>query len=103
MRITLTIVVACLLLYAVIFAAIPYLDAPDWEIAVVDRYQHPIPGVQIREEAEDYSCEAEDHEVTLTSDQNGKVHFPPIYIHRNPLHCLLDVASESMAFVHGSF
>jgi hypothetical protein len=103
MRESLVAIVTAVIVFAIVFAAIPHLNAPTWDITIVDGNGNPIGNVQVREEAQDYSCESEAHEVTLTSDSLGHVHFAPQYIHRNPFHCAVETVSELMAFVHGSF
>jgi hypothetical protein len=66
------------LVAAVIFVFIPYPshDSPEWHVQVVDGYQRRMAGVTVRESYQNFSSDAQVHEVDLITDYDGRVVFP---------------------------
>jgi len=103
MRTGIAVFVGALIVVCIVFAAIPHLAAPDWTVTVVDLAGRPVRGERVREVYRDYSCDANDHEITKSTDKSGRVHFEPQYEHRNLFECLMYTISASGAGVHASF
>jgi hypothetical protein len=95
-------VVACALL-AFCFLPLSYLASPRWDVWVVTPDKQPIPGIRVRLVYENYSAENQDHEITLTADENGHVLFPPQYAKASLSQLMRYTLAEAPAFVHASF
>jgi hypothetical protein len=80
-----------------------HLNAPTWDVWVVDQAGQPLSGVSVTEDYQDYSCESESHVETLITDVQGHVQFQPKQLSRNPVRCLKESASAAAAGVHASF
>ncbi len=60
----------------VLLIPIPYQVCPSWDVLVVDSFGHPISGITIRPNYQDYSVEKTSHEVDQIADLEGKAMFP---------------------------
>ena len=84
-------------------AAYPaYLNAPTWDVWVVDQAGHPLAGIKVSESYQDYSCESESHTEVLVTDEQGHVQFQAKYLKRDLKTCLHETASNLDAGVHAS-
>jgi hypothetical protein len=92
--------VATLMLCGPVHAA--HLNAPLWDVFVVDDAGVPIAGLTVTEDYQDYSCEADSHLESLVTDSKGHVQFPSRYERRNPIRCIKETASNLQAGVHAS-
>ena len=54
---------------------IPYLASPEWTVLVTDEAGHPLQGMLVRLDYENYSTESNSHEVDLTTDSNERTTF----------------------------
>ena len=79
------------------------LDAPSWDVYVVDESNHPVAKVLVRESYQNYSAELQGHEEDLYTDETGHVHFSPKWISVSFLMRLRAMASSANAGVHASF
>jgi len=79
-----------------------HLNAPLWDVWVVDGDGAPVAGVQVVETYRDYSCESESHSEMLVTDAAGHVRFAAKYLHRNPVRCLHNTTSNLSMGVHAS-
>lgn len=80
-----------------------YLASPRWEVWVVDSGGNPIPGISASLVYENYSVENQDHEITLTTDDNGYVSFQPQYKRAILLQRAFYTALSAAGGVHASF
>jgi len=78
------------------------LNAPLWDVYVVDSTGHPLAGITVRESYQDYSCEAESHMESLITDSKGHVQFQAHYEKRNPFRCAEETTSSLGTGVHAS-
>lgn len=100
----LLIYVACILLC--LFAAlIPVrsLQAPKWDVEVVDKSGNPVSGISVRESYQNYSAELTGHEETGITEVNGQVHFDAKVLRASLLKRFVAVIHSAMAGVHASF
>src|SRR5438270_7112580 len=79
-----------------------YLNAPTWDVWVVDQAGHPVAGIKVFETYQDYSCESESHTQVLVTDEQGQVQFQAKYLKRNLKSCLHETASNLDAGAHAS-
>ncbi len=80
-----------------------YLASPRWEVWVVKDDGQPIAQINVRLVYQNYSAEGESHEVTLRTNENGHVVFPPAYERACLLRRALYTMSSAGAGVHASF
>jgi len=80
-----------------------YLAAPRWSVAVVTDDGHPLANTNVRLVYQNYSAEGRSHELTLTTDENGRVLFPAQYERVCVLQRLYYTVSSAGAGVHASF
>jgi hypothetical protein len=95
-----------ILAFAIVFLFVyPFesLQAPDWEVSVVDASSNPISGAKVRESYQDYSAEFVGHEADLITDFAGKVVFPGRTLRANLLKRFAVVLSSATAGTHASF
>ena len=76
---------------------ITWLAVPQWEIVVVDGQGRPVEGMTVRETWQNYSVEAEGHEVDRQTDANGRASFPA---HKSEYSVLRQIAGTVSALVH---
>jgi hypothetical protein len=81
----------------------PYLNAPLWDVQVADFAGHPLSGITVMEDYEDYSCETDSHIVNLVTNADGRVQFQPAYLQRNLFGCAKQTIIAAGAGVHASF
>jgi hypothetical protein len=80
-----------------------YLASPRWEVWVLTDDGKPIPQISVRLVYQNYSAEGKSHEVTLRTDENGRVLFTPHYEKASIFQRVLYTMSAAMAGVHASF
>jgi len=81
----------------------PYLACPAWKVVVQDEAGHPLSGMLVRLDFENYSAEDTFHEVDLYTDTNGQVTFPPKRGFTSLLRRCWFTTLSAMAFAHASF
>jgi hypothetical protein len=54
----------------------PYLASPEWTVAVTDQDGHPLQGMLVRLDYENYSVENTSHELERYTDASGRAVFP---------------------------
>jgi hypothetical protein len=79
------------------------LQAPSWEVSVVDASNNPVSGARVRESYQDYSAEFKGNESDLVTDFTGKVTFPARTLRANVLKRIAVVFSSATAGFHASF
>ncbi|MBB5344409.1 hypothetical protein [Tunturibacter empetritectus] len=79
------------------------LQAPLWEVSVVDTSNNSISGAKVRESYRDYSAESKGSEADLITDLTGKVTFPARKIRASVLKRFVIVLSSATAGAHASF
>jgi hypothetical protein len=79
------------------------LQAPLWEVSVVDQANRPIGGVTVREGYQHYSAQFSGGETDLTTDNQGRVTFPAKTFRANLLKRFAVMASSAAGGVHASF
>jgi hypothetical protein len=79
------------------------IEAPEWEVKVVDESGNGISGVTVREAYKDYSAEAIGSERDLISNEQGIVIFPLKKVRNSGLKRLVARVSSLNAGVHASF
>jgi len=82
---------------------IPYLASPEWTVLVTDEAGHPLQGMLVRLEYENYSTESNSHEVDLTTDSNGRTTFSANMGFAPLLSRLFYTARSAAALAHASF
>jgi hypothetical protein len=95
-------VLAIVLFIASLFP-MTYLASPRWDVRVVTSDGNPIAGINVRLEYQNYSAEGQSHELTLKSDENGRVLFPAQYGSASLFQRLVSTVSSAGAGVHASF
>jgi hypothetical protein len=85
------------------FCPVKTMDAPDWNVCVVDEANQPVRGVLVRESYQNYSAEWQGHEEDQYTDEHGCVHFAPKAAWISPLKRLAVIATSALAGVHASF
>jgi hypothetical protein len=80
-----------------------YLAAPRWIVIVVTDDGQPLANTNVRLVYQNYSAEARSHELTLTTDENGRVLFLAHYEKVCVLQRLYHTVSSAGAGVHASF
>jgi hypothetical protein len=79
------------------------LQAPSWEVSVVDASNSPVSGARVRENYQDYSAEFKGGEADLITEFTGKVTFPARTLRANLLKRFAVVLSSGTAGAHASF
>jgi hypothetical protein len=64
------------------------LQAPKWDVEVVDKSGNPASGVSVREWYRNYFAELTGHEETGVTDVNGQVHFEAKTLRASPAQTL---------------
>jgi hypothetical protein len=82
---------------------IRYLASPRWDVWVATDEGKPRAGISVRLVYQNYSAEGQSHEVTLRTDENGRVLFPVQYGRASLLQRLVYTVSSAAAGVHASF
>ena len=97
-RLLFVVVLAVFLLY-------PFesLQAPLWEVSVVDQSNRPIGGVTVRESYQHYSAQFSGGETDLITDDQGRVIFPAKTLRANIFKRSAVIASSATGGVHASF
>jgi hypothetical protein len=81
----------------------PYMASPRWEVWVVTENNEPLPGINVRLVYKNYSAEDQSHEITMTTDENGHVLFPPQHESASLFRRVFCTLSSATAGVHASF
>ena len=82
---------------------IPYLASPQWTVIVTDEAGHPLEGMLVRLDYENYSVENTSHELEGHTDASGRTVFPPKRrIVPMISRCYFTIVS-AMALAHASF
>ena len=93
-----------LLCFALLAIPVQTIEAPEWEILVVNSHGDPVNGVTVREVFRDYSVPVQQGEHDLITSEQGKVIFPKREARISFARRVLGVASSIMAEgVHASF
>jgi hypothetical protein len=79
------------------------LASPRWEVWVVTDDGQPLSGVNVRLVYQNFSVEGQDHEITMTADENGHGLFPPQYQRASFLRRVFYTLLSASAGVHASF
>ncbi len=79
------------------------LQAPTWEVSVVDASNNPVSGVKVRESYQDYSAESRGNEADLITDFTGRVTFSAKTLRAGILKRFAVVLSSATAGAHASF
>jgi hypothetical protein len=80
-----------------------YLSSPRWEVLVVDKEGKPRVGANVRLEYTNYSAENASHELTLQTDENGRVEFPDTQGRANLMARAFHTALAARKGIHASF
>jgi hypothetical protein len=78
------------------------LQAPKWDVEVVDKSGNPASGVSVRESYQNYSAELTGHEETEVTDVNGHVHFDAKILRASPLKRFVAVIHSAIGGVQAS-
>ena len=89
--------------FVLLLVPLPYLASPEWTITVTDEMGHPMSGMLVRLNYQNYSVENNSHEQDLYTDANGQVVFPTRKKAASTLSRCYYTAMSAMAFVHASF
>jgi hypothetical protein len=84
-----------LVLGGILLFPVRSLEAPLWEVSVVDQANRPLKGVTVRESFRNYSAESSGGEIDLITDDQGKVRFQTRSIRVSLLTRLLMAASSA--------
>jgi hypothetical protein len=79
------------------------LQAPTWDVSVVNASNDPVSGARVRESYRDYSAEFEGGEADLITDFQGKGTFPAKTVRANILKRIAAILSSATAGAHASF
>jgi hypothetical protein len=79
------------------------LQAPTWDVSVVDASNDPVSGARVRESYQDYSAEFVGGKADLITDFQGKDTFPAKTVRANLLMWIAVMISSGAAGVHASF
>jgi hypothetical protein len=82
---------------------ISYQASPEWSVTVVDQIGHPLQGMLVRLDYENYSVENTSHEQDLYTDANGRVIFPAHREAASTLSRCYYTSHSAMALAHASF
>jgi hypothetical protein len=80
-----------------------YMASPRWDVSVVGEDGKPLSGVAVQLVYQNYSAEDQDHEITLTTDENGHVLFPEQSQKSSFARRVFYTLSSARAGVHASF
>jgi len=91
--------------FVLAFALVPFASphCPGWTVTVVDKEDHPIPGMTVRLSYQNYSLEDQQHEMDRIADQRGQVKFPAQTIYASFLRRCYYTLLSAGAGVHASF
>lgn len=94
-----------LILLCIVLLAIPVqtIEAPAWEVTVVDSHGNPVNGVTVREVFKDYSAWGQQGEYDLITSEQGKVIFPKREVRISFANKAIGVASSMTEGIHASF
>jgi hypothetical protein len=94
-----------LALIVVVLFLFPFesLQAPTWEVSVVDVSNNPVSGARVRESYRNYSAEFEGGEADLVTDFQVKGTFPAKTVRANILKRIAVTVSSATAGAHASF
>jgi hypothetical protein len=73
----------------------PHLASPRWDVWVVTNDGEALAGINVRLVYQNYSAEGRAHEVTLKTDEKGRVLFPAQYGHASLLQRLVYTLSSA--------
>jgi hypothetical protein len=79
------------------------VEAPVWEVSVVDPSGNPVSGVNVRETYKNYSAVGEEGEQDLITNEQGEVIFPEKKGQMSLFGKVIGVASSMTGGVHASF
>jgi hypothetical protein len=79
------------------------LQAPIWEVSVVDASNNPVVGARVRESYRDYSAGFEGGEADLITDSTGSGRFPARTVRASLLKRIAVILSSATAGAHASF
>jgi len=88
---------------ALLFWPFSYLASPQWEVFVVDGAGRPRQGVNVRLVYVNYSAESDSHEMTLQTNDSGRVLFLANRSRTNLMQLAVETASAATRGVHASF
>jgi hypothetical protein len=83
--------------------SVRYLASPRWEVWVTDESGNPLADINVRLSYQNYSAEAQSHEITQRTDQSGHAVFQPQFEKASLWQRLYYTGSAATAFVHASF
>lgn len=82
----------------------PIMIVPEWKITVVDKSNHPLSGLVVKQSWRQYTVQASDRRETKIADNLGKVTFKKRVVWRNGLLWLLGgLGNYLSAGTHASF
>lgn len=88
---------------AILLVPIPYLASPEWSVTVTDEAGHPLSGMLVRLNYENYSVENNGHEIDLYTNASGRVAFPARRRFALTLSRCYYTALSASALAHASF
>ncbi len=80
----------------------PYLASPCWDVRVATNDGRALAGINVRLVYQNYSTDGRSHEVTLTTDENGRVLFPAQHGRAFLVQRLFYTISSAQAGIHAS-
>jgi hypothetical protein len=80
-----------------------YLASPQWKVLVVANNGQPLQSINVRLVYQNYSAEGQSHEITMQTDESGRVLFPPQYQKSTLFQRGFYTISSAIALAHASF
>lgn len=80
-----------------------YLASPQWKVLVVANNGQPLQSINVRLVYQNYSAEGQSHEITMQTDESGRVLFPPQYQKSTLFQRGFYTVSSAIALAHASF